>query len=470
MTYKATTTTSDLRRSGNSGWVSPGLRKYIRQPELTSEEGNLPFPQVIRFLLWNAPLMLLFWNAPWVATIHSVIVLLIGLHFVMRDEQPTRAAFMVAYIAGCEILWRGVDASLISEYGKYASMFLCILMIVKYRLIGKNLLWPILFLALLAPAVFIAPFDRQALSYQLAGPVALAIASITFGGIEFKRVELQRFFLSVIAPTIAMGVFVSFMLLTGDVAFSGSGEDEAITGGIGSNQVSSALGLGATAAFFYIFLVGRDRQLRFLMSAISLGLIALAALTFSRGGLWTAAGAVGVGALFLIRDRRLFFRILGSVISLGLLAYFVVFPFLNNLTGGTVVTRFSDFDSTGRDVLFEIDYQLFLDNPVLGVGVGQSPKYHISAFGYPKPTHTEYSRLLAEHGGLGLLAIILLAVVTLTRIFSRQTALWKGAAVGFTVWALLFMVHSATRMIAPSFAFGLAAARFLPEEDEPKDE
>jgi uncharacterized membrane protein YdjX (TVP38/TMEM64 family) len=100
--------------------------------------------------------------------------------------------------------------------------------------------------------------------------------------------------------------------------------------------------------------------------------------------------------------------------------------------------------------------------------VGQSPYYHIPYFGYLKNTHTEYSRLLAEHGIFGAAVIVLLFSLALVRVFRRGSPLAGGITMGFTVWGLLYMMHSATRMVAPSFAIGLAAARFLPEEDEPK--
>ena len=467
MAYKSTTPRGNLQRPESLGGVSPGLRRFVKKEDIASTGENLPFVQIIRFLAWNAPLMLLFWNVPLIGRIHSVLTLLIGVYYALRDERPARAAFVIAYIASCEILWRGTAASLLSEYGKYSSILLSILIILRFRLLGKNLLWPVLFLLLLLPGVLIAPFDRQAISFQLAGPVAIAFLSMAYGGIKFTWKEIQQLLLATIAPAIAMGLFVGFMLFTNDVQFSGGGEDEAITGGIGANQVSSALALGATAAFFYIFLSGKDRRVRYMMIAFSLGLLILAVLTFSRGGVWTALGAAGLGAVFMIRDRRLFLRILGSLFLLFFLGYFVLFPIINRITGGTVVTRFSSLDTTDRDVLFEIDYRVFLDNPLFGVGVGQSPKYHFPAFGYPKPTHTEYSRLLAEHGSFGVAVMALWVLVFLLRMLSHRDPLWKGISAGFTLWALLFMVHSATRMVAPSFTFGLAAAQLLPDEDTP---
>jgi hypothetical protein len=409
---------------------------------------------------------MIFRSVPIIA-IYSLGVVLLGLHYLARDEKPTRVVWVMAYIAGAEILWRGADAALVWEYGKYATLFLCVLMILKYRLVRRLSLWPLLFVAMLVPGIFIAPgFDREAVSYQLAGPVVLAIVSLVSGTLEFKKIDLQRLFLAIIAPTVAMGFLVLIMLLTQDVIFYRAGENELVTGGIGANQVASALSLGAMAAFFYIFLAGNDRCLRYLMILIALGLLGLSVLTFSRSGLWNTVGAVAVGTFFLVSDRKRIFNTFAIVLVFGSLVYFVVFPLLNDLTGGSVVVRFSDIDSTGRDVLFQIDYEVFLKNPVWGVGVGQSPFFHVPYFGYPKPTHTEYSRLLAEHGSFGVAAMALLAGVTLFRLFSRRPSISKGISTGFTTWALLYMAHSATRMVAPSLVFGLAAARFVPEEEE----
>lgn len=325
---------------------------------------------------------------------------------------------------------------------------------------------PTLFVLLLIPGIFIAPgLDRQAISYQLAGPIAMAVASIAFGGIEFKRVDIQRIFLGLIATVISMGFLIFVILLTQDVSFYSAGANEVITGGIGANQVASALSLGAMAAFFYIFLAWKDRRVRNLMIWISLALLGLSVLTFSRAGLWNMVGAIAVGALFLFGNRRWILNILSISLVVGLFVYFLAFPFLNDLTGGALALRFHDFDSTGRDVLVRIDYETFQKNPAWGVGVGESPKYHIPAFGYPKPTHTEYSRMLAEHGLFGFVAILVLSLMAALRAFSRQSALSKGISMGFTTWALLYMIHSATRMVAPAFAFGFAAACVILEEE-----
>jgi O-antigen ligase len=446
--------------------VSPGVQRYLRSREAPAT-GEVPFAQVLRLLLLHLPLMLLFRAAPILGMLYSLAIVGVGLHYLVKDEQPTRVVWVIGYLAGAEILWRGAEAALVWEYGKYATLLLCGLILLKYRIVRRAAMWPLLFIAILIPGVFVAPgFDREAVSYQLAGPVALGILSLVCSALEFRRAELQRLLLAILAPTVAMGFFVFITLFTRDVAFSSSGANEEITGGIGANQVASALSLGAMAAFFYIFLIRRDRRLRYVMIFVALALLGLAVLTFSRAGLWNTVGPLVVAIFFMLQDRQRIFNVLAILLVIGLLVFYVSFPVLNNLTGGAVLLRFVDIDTTGRDVLIQIDYEIFKDNPVWGVGVGESPPYHVPYFGYPKPSHTEYTRLLAEHGYLGVAAIVLLAGVTLSRYFSRRSAISKAISTGFTTWTLLYLAHSATRMVAPSLTFGLAAARFLTEEEE----
>ena len=428
---------------------------------------TIPVQKVIGFLLLHAPLMMVFSALPLLATVHSLLALAVGLHYLVKGNRPAQVTWVIAYIAGAEILWRGANAALFWEYGKYAMLLLSLLLLFKYRMFSRIPFWTILFLLLLLPGILVMPrFDREAISFQLAGMVSMAVLSMTFASVKLNKVDLQRLFLAVIAPTVAMGLFVAYMSLTQNISYSGGAANEQVTGGIGANQVTSALSLGAIAAFYYIFLTGRDRFSRFLMIGLMITLVTLSVLTFSRAGLWNTAGAVAVAVLIILRRRSQGINVVAVALIIGLISYYVVLPFLTNLTGGALRARFSDFDTTDRDVLVKVDYQVFLDHPVFGVGVGQSLLYHVPVFGYPKNTHTEYGRLLAEHGSFGVALILILVGVTFSRLLSRRSPLSKSMAAGFTVWALLYMTHAATRLVAPSFAFGFASACFLSEEEE----
>ena len=74
----------------------------------------------------------------------------------------------------------------------------------------------------------------------------------------------------------------------------------------------------------------------------------------------------------------------------------------------SLTERFRDLDTTGRLGAATTDLQVFSENPILGVGVGRSIEFHDTIEGISLAAHTEYTRLLAEHGLFGLLAIIII--------------------------------------------------------------
>ena len=66
-------------------------------------------------------------------------------------------------------------------------------------------------------------------------------------------------------------------------------------------------------------------------------------------------------------------------------------------------------DLTGRALIYEIDLNIFFDHILTGVGPGQAKDLR-QVYGYGKrvAAHTEYSRMLAEHGILGLFSLFIL--------------------------------------------------------------
>lgn len=119
-------------------------------------------------------------------------------------------------------------------------------------------------------------------------------------------------------------------------------------------------------------------------------------------------------------------------------------------------------DPVSRVNLAKADYDLFLANPVAGVGVGMSYYYRIAPVS--EAPHTEYSRILAEHGVLGILALTILVGMLITAFFRTSNTMaqaWLVASVG---WAAVEMSHAAMRIVAISFMLGLAFATLEVEE------
>jgi len=283
-----------------------------------------------------------------------------------------------------------------------------------------------------------------------------------FSVVQLDRAQTVKLLAICLAPIVGMTALAasSTLEVTGAFVVGSS----ATTAGFGANQVSSVLGLGMFVAFLLVFLVPPENltvRILCLVLASWLGLQCL--LTFSRGGMWGGLAAIGVASWFLIRQRRsrrFFFA--ACVIVLPFLYYFAV-PRIDTFTGGVAVSRFRETGLTGRDLLMRGDLIAFLEHPILGVGPGQSSAYHALVFRRAS-SHTEYTRLLAEHGLLGLWALVLLVQVALQRLAKRGSPLERSLQISMTAWTFLYLGHSAMRLAAPGFFFALGGARFLLDE------
>jgi O-antigen ligase len=144
---------------------------------------------------------------------------------------------------------------------------------------------------------------------------------------------------------------------------------------------------------------------------------------------------------------------------LGAVFLFVIWPRLEALTGGAIGERFSSTSSSGRDLLIQADLKTWSENPIFGAGPGLGAKNRIEFF-KSAAAHTEYSRMLAEHGLLGLMSLVTLGLMAAASI-RGSTRLEKTLAAALLVYSLLQMTVDGMRLAAPGFAFGLAAARLV---------
>jgi hypothetical protein len=69
--------------------------------------------------------------------------------------------------------------------------------------------------------------------------------------------------------------------------------------------------------------------------------------------------------------------------------------------------------------------------------------------------------MLAEHGIMGLVSILLLVVMAWHSFYLAKGSRAKAFVVAMISWSFLYMTINAMRLAAPSFAFGLAAAGWL---------
>lgn len=409
------------------------------------------------FIALHAPLGLWMQAQSMVVFIQGAIAILLGCWWALDASRPDRVAYVAAYMVGSEVLWRMVTDALPWESAKYGLVLIFSVALIN-RLGLKSLLAPVLCFSLLLPSAFVTVDEvspealRGMLSFNLSGPLALAMSAAFFARLELSRAMVLRVFLLLVAPVVAIGAIVVFNIVTAEHLKFTFESNFATSGGFGPNQVSLALGLGALACFWC--LLERDVRwpARILLFLLMLWLSGQCALTFSRGGMLGASISAAIALAFLVLDsdaRKKALLVVPLLVSIG---FFVIWPALVNFTGGNLAVRYSETSVTHRDELGSEDIDLWMSNPVLGVGPGLSPRHHLNGVA----AHTEFTRLLAEHGFFGAVAIGLLLALGLRNIYRAPSPREKALVASAMAWSLLFMVNSAMRTVAPSFMYGLS--------------
>ena len=394
---------------------------------------------LILFVLAHVPLALLLRSWSPLAALHALAALGTGVALALVGRVGRWAAFAAAYVAGAEVLWRMCKAPLPWEVGKYAG---CAILLARVLREQKRLPLPaLLYFVLLLPSVPLAfsAFDaetaRREISFNLSGPFSLFVCVWFFAGRSLSGRDLVVLATAFLGP--AVGILV--LTVTGErsasaIAF-GNASNFATSGGYGPNQVSSVLGLAALLAFLCVTLPGTSLTARLCWFGAALFLAAQSALTFSRSGLYMAGTAAGVFLLYALRDRRARLVLAIGAVAAAILGYSVIWPWLDGFTGGALAVRFQNTGATGRDEIALADLKLWAENPLLGVGPGVSQEIRQSHQGVA--SHTEYTRCLAEHGILGLGALILLSMMAAGRLLAPLGVFGRGSRSPSSSGALL---------------------------------
>lgn len=420
--------------------------------------------QALLFILLHVPLALLMRDVKPVATVHALGTLALGLFWLVSDRKPHRVIYVVAYMVGAEVLWRMTGADVFWEYGKYAVGLLLGLSLLRHGRLFKARKIVLIYFVLLLPSVPLMLGDREAVSFNMSGPFLLMVATLFFSTVTLTKEQLRTLLLAMIPPIVA----TAYLALDSTVAYREmiAPYMQITSGGFGENQVATVLGLGMFIAVLYVIIGRQYRWFRMTILFIGIGLGTQCLLTMSRGGLLTGLGALVVAAFYLVRNKRLF----GTVVLGGLLLYVVadqvIYPFADDLTGGALTKRYVETLQEGnlssRDDIMKADFAIFKMHPVLGVGPGGATPYRL-LLGVRNKAHTEFSRLPAEHGLFGVLALLFLLYMAVRRVFKTGTAVQRAFQISFLAWPIATMLHSAMRLAAPGFFFGLAFAMILLE-------
>jgi hypothetical protein len=95
----------------------------------------------------------------------------------------------------------------------------------------------------------------------------------------------------------------------------------------------------------------------------------------------------------------------------------------------------------------------FLNNPIFGVGVGKGVEIRLEETGNGTLSHDEITRMLAEHGSLGIIGLLILFFTPLFLYLENKFNMFLLCFLAF--W-FLTINHAAMRTAAPAFVYSLS--------------
>ncbi|WP_248723485.1 O-antigen ligase [Seonamhaeicola sp. ML3] len=395
---------------------------------------------------------------------------------VSQQKKTFYVLLASAYVVGAEVFLRMNGGTFFYEASKYLVILFVLIGMFSVSFTSKALIY-VLYVLLLIPAIFVAVSDmgfetniRKAIAFNLSGPVCLGLVSIFCYRRNITFNQIKIILLGFLLPLVSMLVFL--FLFTPDIksVVTGTASNFAASGGFGPNQVATVLGLGIfvlTTRFF----MSNEILLTRLIDLGILGLMGFRAIvTFSRGGVLTAIIMI-LGFLLLYylkvnRKKKLSIR-LSIFVFLGVILFTW---FVSSLeTSGFIDKRYANQDAagrskedvtTGRADLLAFEFKEFIDNPFLGIGVGKVKEVRYNETGIEAASHNEMSRILAEHGLFGILAFLILLIAPLILRLKNKTNIFFYSFYAF--W-LLTINHSAMRIAAPAFVYGLCLLNIVYE-------
>jgi len=411
-----------------------------------------------------------------------------SIYTIIRVKSIFPYITFITYLTSFELLARMSQTSPFIPYelGKYLLCFMLVLGVIKYG--HKNYLGLIMVL-LLIPAVFFdlsGKADRQEIVFNLLGPANVGLAVWFFYGKTITKVQLIKLLRISLFPLIAVLSSTIFKTPSyNDLEFS-LGANFATSGGGGSNQVATVLGIGIFISF--LFLINKWKITGYRVADFFLfflfGFQGL--LTFSRGGI--IGGILGILiVLFYVlssresEKRRFKLPKLGKILVLSVILVMLTFQVADTLTGGLLGLRYLgetegtlagtkeksiDSITTGRFNIFMEDLGLWEENLALGVGVGASSFLREGSQLYL--THVELSRLLSEHGILGVLYFLILMFLMFRLFRSKKSPMEKGILVAFFMIAIYTTFHAAMRTYLTPLFIGLSLMEIKFSANRPK--
>ena len=415
-----------------------------------------------------------------ISIIYAICIPLIGLYYVIKTQNRNNEVLIVAaYIVGSEVFLRMTNGNLLYESSKYGVMiFLALGM--YYSGFSKNAVPYWIYLILLLPGVIVATETlnmqtdiRKAIAFNISGPVCLGIASIYTFNRKILVSQLNNVLLSLGLPIFSTTVYL--ILYTPDLKeiLTGTNSTSETSGGFGPNQVATLLGVGMFVFFSRLLLQSKTKLLFIINLVILFNITYRGLVTFSRGGMLTGFVMILVLLFYLFLKTKSHGRYnlyrLFIFMSIG---FFMTWVYTSNQTGGLIDKRYANKDAagrakesqlSGREEIWDSEIDDFLDHPVFGIGVAKALEIREEkSGGLIIASHSEISRTFAEHGMMGIIALLIVLFTPIFLFLDNQQHIYMFC---FLLFWLLTINHAAMRIAAPAFVYSLSLLKVYMDEE-----
>lgn len=383
--------------------------------------------------------------------IGAFIVSVIGCFFLFKSLflSVNKIFYMILIFASFDLFLKQISFLPLWDFTKIIILLLSLIIFFK----SKNrdnlsiFIIPIVFLL----SWFFFSLEKGALSYFYPwGSFALLFSSLSHKNVDINKILKKDYIIF-----IGFGVTAIFLIFF-------KSDFEQLDYGSGRSSKNSAIGFSANqftnfcSVFFTYFLFKysngfnkKSIDLFFILTFVTLFLFSL--LSLSRGGILS---------FFIITFFFILYKFNYKKVKIFVLALFIIIPssiYVNNLSKGSLALRFlgkssmkknttlSSYDS-GRTLINLGDLNSFYNNPIFGVGIGNSGDANIFI---NINSHSEFFRFLAEHGIFGVFCLIVL-IYNLLSIFPLKK---ENIIYILSVLLFLLILHQGSSRISYAFLF-----------------
>jgi hypothetical protein len=412
---------------------------------------------------------------PFLSKIYALLIPLVGFAYVYNTKNKNNEVLLVAaYLVGAEVFLRMTGGNFNNEYVKFSVIFFMLMGMIYNGFSLSALIFGV-FLVMLIPGILLTFLNddlftdvKKVLFFNLSGPVCLAICAMYTMNRTVSFDDLQNIVKMMGFPIVTTSAYLFFYNPSVQDVITGTQSSFETSGGFGPNQVSTILGLGMFVFFTQFILFSKSRKMILINGFILLFISYRGIVTFSRGGVITGVVMIVALMLFLYfyssaktKFKLTLVAVLTALLSLG------VWTYSSLRTSGLIEKRYANEDAAGREkkdklggreAIMEAELNLFLNNPITGVGAGLGKLHRRDMIAEDAATHNEITRMLSEHGLFGIIGLVILLVTPVVTYFNNRQHFY---IVSFYFFWLLTINHAAMRTAAPAFVYALTLLTVL---------